>query len=75
MVIVAFIVVGLRCAAVITSALRTLATVEAALVEKKSAAAANNQGGRELQAIVIRPTVRIRSQKRATWVDACRSRL
>lgn len=52
MVIVAFVVVGLRSAAVIKSALRTLATAEAALVDKRSAAVANNQGGREMQAIV-----------------------
>ena len=52
MVVVAFVVVGLRCAAIIKSALRTLATAEAVLVEKKSAAAASNQGGRELQAVV-----------------------
>jgi hypothetical protein len=52
MVIVAFVVVGLRSSVVIKTALRTLATAEAAIVDKRTAAVANNQGGREMQAIV-----------------------
>ena len=52
MVTIAFVVVGLRSAAIIKSALRTLATAEVVLVNKRSAAAANNHGGRDMQAIV-----------------------
>lgn len=52
MVTIACVVVGLRSAAIIKSALRTLATAEVVLVDKRSAAAANNHGGREVQVIV-----------------------
>ena len=52
MVTIAFVVVGLRSAVIIKSALRTLATAEVVLVNKRSAAAANNHGGRDMQAIV-----------------------
>ncbi len=52
LVVAAFVVVGARSAAVIKSALHTLAAAEAALVDKSAAAAADQHGGRELLSIV-----------------------